>query len=345
MNVINVMQGTPEWHVWRGGGLSATTASILLGINPDKTIWRFWAELTGKVEREDLSKNPYVRRGKENEDRLRQKIEDDKGILLLPFCCEYTHNNVFRASLDGLDADNVVYELKWPSEKKWNEVNMLGERSDSYKLYYPQVQQQMLTTGSTEGRLVFGTDINGQVEYKSFVIKRDQKMIDEIIKLGMKFWNDYLKGKAPKKDKDRDYYEPVGDKAIEWELLADRAFEIDDRAQPIREQINALEVQLASIDAEFESVKSEAMNLMGDYIEGSHDGLKVRNVKRAGRIDYKEALQTLHSDTDEATLEAFRGAGSASVKITVNNKLRQDSKTPSQGAIDLASNSESMDFF
>ena len=60
MKVINLPQRSPEWLRWRTGGMSASEASVLLGISPYKTLWRLWAEKTGRAKEEDISRNPHV---------------------------------------------------------------------------------------------------------------------------------------------------------------------------------------------------------------------------------------------------------------------------------------------
>lgn len=68
MKIVNLSQREEDWLDWRRQGVTATDAAILLNRSPYKTRWRLWAEKTGYAREVDLSLNPLVRRGIENED-------------------------------------------------------------------------------------------------------------------------------------------------------------------------------------------------------------------------------------------------------------------------------------
>src|SRR5690606_25193309 len=155
MKIINLSQGSDEWLEWRSGGITATDAVILLGRSPYKTKWRCWAEKTGYANPVDLSMNPLVRRGRENEDKARRLFEAELDDILLPLCVESSFDPLIRASLDGITSKNEPTELKCPSEKVWKEVCEQGEDSLAFQMYSCQVQHQLLATGSTKGYLVF----------------------------------------------------------------------------------------------------------------------------------------------------------------------------------------------
>ena len=46
MKVVDLKQRTPEWHIWRNAGVTASDAPVLVG-SPCKTPWRLWAEKRG----------------------------------------------------------------------------------------------------------------------------------------------------------------------------------------------------------------------------------------------------------------------------------------------------------
>jgi putative phage-type endonuclease len=325
MKVINVLQGTPEWLDWRKQGLSATTAAIILELSPYKSPWRLWAEMLGKVEEDDLSKNPLVKHGKRNEDRLRKKIEADEFSILLPICCEHTKNPLYRASLDGLDDNDIPWELKWPSNKVWHEVNELGVKSEAYLLYYPQVQHQLLVTGAREGRLVFGNDLTGEVKYVKFIIKRDEAMINEIMLRGLNFWNMILKKTPPAKDITKDYYEPNESEVESWIELAKQASSIQQMIDPLLNEKEKLEKKINSLQAKLEPIKKSASVLMGDYKEANSNGLFIRSSVRKGSIDYRQALDQLQGQVNSETLERFRRESSKVTTLSINHDELQQS--------------------
>mgnify|MGYP000185699938 CR=1 FL=1 len=110
-NLVEYEQCSPEWHLWRKDGASASEASVLLGVNPYMTIVQLFNEKTGKTIPVDLSKNPHVIRGNKNEDIARQKASEYLNSLpgysnfemLLPICAESKAYPYLRASLDGIN--------------------------------------------------------------------------------------------------------------------------------------------------------------------------------------------------------------------------------------------------
>jgi putative phage-type endonuclease len=320
MKIIDVIQRSKEWHDWRGCGISASEISVFLNESPYQTPWKLWAIKVGKLEREDLSRNPMVNNGKRSEDRLREYLEDKHNFFLLPLCAEYDENPIFRASLDGYSDNDEPWELKWPSEKVWMEVSLFGINSTAYKLYRNQVLHQMLVTGSKKGYLAFGHDGNNGVEAKVFDIDWDDKKINLILETGIKFWNMIKNRNEPPKDIERDFYEPTDSDRVTWDLLADKARNIEAEIKPLKNEIERLEELKGEI-------KTEALNIMGEYKRGKHNGLDVLRSLRIGSIDYKRLIESV-DELDEEKLESFRGKGSISVRMTVSDPISLPDITP-----------------
>ena len=177
MKIVNLSQREDDWLDWRRQGITATDAAILLNLSPYKTRWRLWAEKTGYAREVDLSLNPMVRQGVENEDIARRAFEEKHDDMLLPVCVESLEYPLMRASLDGLRDNGEPVELKSPSATVWENVCADKANSKAYQLYYPQVQHQLLVTGAKQGWLVFYFE--GQIQ--EFIILRDEAMIQEIL--------------------------------------------------------------------------------------------------------------------------------------------------------------------
>lgn len=306
--VIQVEQRSPEWHEWRAGGISASDTPVILSLSPYKTQWLLWAQKKGYLDTDDLERNPHVRRGIELEDTFRQVVEQEIGDILLPVCVESTVNPLFRASLDGFDADGKPHELKCPCEKQWVEVCLLGERSEAYQLYFPQVQHQLLVTGADHGYLHFGfMDESEVLQKRSFKVLRDDAMISDILRVGAEFWNFVANNVAPPKDKERDFFEPEGADAIKWKALADES-------RTVQSEIEKLQAQLESLKDRRNGIQAEAAEIMGDFKSGLHAGLQVTRVDRLGAIDHGKAIRTLLPERSheklEQWLEDFRKKGS-----------------------------------
>ena len=125
--------------------------------------------------------------------------EERHGVIILPTCVESLLCPLLRASLDGLTPDDKPVELKVPSDKSWQAVIAEGVESAPYKLYWPQVQQQMLCLNAREGYLVFYHAKHGM---KEFLIQRDDAFCREIVAESRSFYQEVVTKQPPQKDMD-----------------------------------------------------------------------------------------------------------------------------------------------
>jgi putative phage-type endonuclease len=311
MKIMNLSQREDDWLAWRKSGITATDAIILVGRSPYKTIWRLWAEKTGYAREVDLSLNPLVRNGVINEDKARQVVEEKHNDLLLPACVESLKYPLMRASLDGLNSANEPVELKCPSETVWNEVVAKGINSDAYQLYYVQVQHQMLVTGSKTGWLVFWRD--GVIQ--EFLIQRDDSLMQEIITLGDKFWQQVQDRKEPEKDPQRDLFIPQGKQVNAWISVAEEYRFYDSEAQELKKR-------LAEIQATQKPLLNEMKSLMGEYFQADYAGVMVTRYKVSGRVNYKKLLEDNPSVITDDDVEKYRSQEDERCRVTVTDSVK-----------------------
>lgn len=304
MKVIDVIQGSDEWHVWRGEGVTATDGVILLGASPYKTVWRLWAEKVGYCRPVDLSMNPLVRRGNELEDTARIRLEEELNDVLLPVCVQSSFDPLVRASLDGITSKNEPTEIKCPSEKTWNEVCAKGTDSDAYKLYYPQVQHQLLATGSRKGYLAFYFE----GEIKIFIIHADTELLKRLYAEIKSFWQSILNRVEPAKDVERDLYIPLDDEAAQWLNASESYRSLEIVTKELKDKLKEIEEQKKPL---IENLKG----LMGEYLQADFGGLLVTRYKTAGRVNYKQLLADKLNDPD-LDVEAYREEATERCRIT-----------------------------
>jgi len=299
-NIIDLKQGTQDWLEWRKSGITASEIAAILGVSPYKTPWAVWAEKTGLVQSEDLSNNPLVAAGVAQEDTARQLFEQAHDDILLPVCVESTEHPFLKASLDGLSQDNVPVELKVPSESTWDKVNADGENSEAFKLYYPQVQHQMLVTGASHGWLVFYRD--GQL--REFHIEPDPAMQDAIVQAASAFWQSIVEGKEPAKDPERDVYHPNDDERAQWEPAAERWLECS-------AELKSLEQRVKEVKAEQTKQLGIMKSLMGSFMHAEAAGLKVTRFGVRGTVDYDRLMADKGISPDELETTASRAVKGA----------------------------------
>ena len=311
MKVIDITQRTPEWHAWRRQGVSASEAAVMLGISPHKTPWRLWAEKTGRLEPEDLAGNPNVRRGIEFEDTARQAVErykEECGVLLLPVCAEHDGMPWLRASLDGINDKGEPVELKCPADSTFEAVKTEGKQSEAFRLYYPQVQFQMMVTGASKGFLVFYTQKDGGALI-TFDLELDLNLASELSTITKDFWEAVKQDKAPPMDPGRDVFVPNGEAREAWDALAETRLRLTDA-------IAKEEKIVKSLKAELKANGTELVGKMGDFGHAAAAGIAVTRYEQQGAVDYTQLLRDLLPDLDPAVLASYRKAGSSRVKVT-----------------------------
>lgn len=277
--IINLEQGSDEWKDWRNLGVTATDSTVLLGVSPYKTRWRLWAEKTGFCEPVDLSKNPLVRKGHEQEDLARQAAERDMNDLLIPACVQSKRWSWIRASLDGLNSKGEPVELKNPTDKVWEELQREGVNNAHYKMYRVQVLHQMLALESMTGWLVFHLD--GKL--LTFEIAADREVMAEILRESAEFYQQVNERIEPEKDELEDWFIPQGEDAERWVALSRAYRNMNAQAAEFREKIKLL-------DERQKEVSKELQLLMGTFRSADFGGLQVtRYVVRT--TDYKQMLE------------------------------------------------------
>ena len=77
--------GTPEWLAAHQGKIGGSTVASILGMGlGNRTPLRVWAELTGKIPREDISRLPHVRIGTLMEPIVKRLYEEESQRVVLP---------------------------------------------------------------------------------------------------------------------------------------------------------------------------------------------------------------------------------------------------------------------
>jgi putative phage-type endonuclease len=277
IKVIDISQHTDAWFQWRSEGVTASEIPIILGLSPYKTPWQLWAEKIGRINSVDISKNPNVQRGVRLEDKARQLAEARYGESLLPICGECVEWNILRASFDGVNAMLEPFEFKAPSDNVWNDIQVKGTQSETYKLYEAQVHAQCVVANSSSGRLIFykadGQDVD-------LPVTLTQERRAEIIFAAKAFWNHVVTRTPPALDPLRDWYIPSnGNDRFKWDSYAESW-----RAQQHR--IKVLKDELTVLETEQKVIQKGMTTLMGPFMQADLGGVKVTRFVKKGNVDY-----------------------------------------------------------
>ncbi len=306
--VFKTVSGSPdtaEWHTWRQGGIGGSDAPIIAGeagLLTDKPGWlksANWLYLikTGQKEQEDLSNNPAVRRGKENEEPARRLFEEQTGILVSPCFGEMDTHSFVRSSFDGMTFErDVLAEIKVPSQK----VHDLAKFGRVVEYYRPQLAHQALTAWGhpeswTDQMTFFISYVpeTDELVYVERPAKDYRALAESLLAAEIKFWESVTEAVPPC--------------GVEW---------LDAAAQYI-----AVNAKLDVVKAEVETAKTRLINLLGNGLKLEGGGVSIVRSERAGSMDYTAILQSLMPDKSKdeiaAYCEPFRKEGSETLTVRV----------------------------
>lgn len=154
MRRVDFQQGSPEWLLWRQGGLGGSDAASILNVAP--VYWQnanraallaYKASHHGRgYERKtDKNKSAAMMRGTLMEPIARQAYRERTGNDVEPDCGIHDVHDFLRASFDGLNkAGDLVVEIKCVNSD--DHAQALAGLVPSH--YWPQVQHLLLVSGA-----------------------------------------------------------------------------------------------------------------------------------------------------------------------------------------------------
>lgn len=107
--IIDLEQGSPEWLDFRKGKIGASMVASCVGIK---------GAFNSKEEARDIIlglkevyQNKAMKKGNDYEALIRARVEFLHSVSITPIVLQSLENEMFIASLDGIDQNGVVYEF------------------------------------------------------------------------------------------------------------------------------------------------------------------------------------------------------------------------------------------
>jgi putative phage-type endonuclease len=144
--IINLTQGTNEWHLWRSERITASDVSAILGLSKYKTKKELLEEKkTGKSKQIDKFISD---RGHQNENIMRGYAEIMLDASLPAMCCTCDEYPTLGASLDGVDETNLIFiEAKYIGAVEFASISTEFDFKAKYESYWWQMQAQYAALG------------------------------------------------------------------------------------------------------------------------------------------------------------------------------------------------------
>jgi putative phage-type endonuclease len=256
--VVNYAKWTPaQWQQYRQNqhGLGGSDIAAAMGISKYKSARRLWSELTGAVQREDISDKPAVRMGNKLEPIVAELFAEETGFtvrrnnwILQHDTIDYLYANLDREVILP-DGSKAVLECKTANYN----MRKLWQGDHVPKEYMAQVQFYLMITGYQKA---FMAVLCGGVDFDFWVIERNENIIAEIEAGAAAFWQHVEAGTMPDIDGSEDaaklLLESYSD--ADTDLIVDLP-EADAEKVEVREilktQKDDLERQIAAIDNYF----------------------------------------------------------------------------------------------
>lgn len=183
-----------EWLRYRTKGIGGSDVSVLFGCNPFKSIYELWQEKTGQII-PAAEESEFAHFGKVFEPIVKKEFMARTGFKVRAknVMLQSEEYPFMLADLDGVINDNgelVIFEAKTASAYKLSE----WEKGVPFG-YILQVQHYMAVTGAKKA---YVAAIVGGQHYFQYLVERDEVLIQKIIAVEKKFWEDnILSGMEP----------------------------------------------------------------------------------------------------------------------------------------------------
>lgn len=180
MKIVNLVQGTPEWHKFRKEGIGSSEIPYLLHSSPSSKAWKnLKIEKLGKPPKEVQTRE--MKEGKEGEIQAICYLKS-LNPHLTPMCAIHSEKEYIRCSFDAIDSHTLkeVHEIKSPQAK--NLEKSLMDRP--LKIWEDQLRWQMMIADAPEGYLEIW---DGHITHP-FIYERDLEWDKKALAVAEQFW-------------------------------------------------------------------------------------------------------------------------------------------------------------
>ena len=186
-NIVQLTQGSPEWHAYRHSRRNASESAAVLGLSPWMTPYKLWLLKTGRSE---TKVTHAMQRGTDMEPLARAAYEEQTGLVMQPLVLEAGD---YSASLDGMTLEgDLVLEIKCPLRGTRSDLWLDVQAGQVPEHYAIQVQHQLMVAGADLAHLWVFDGSKGILH----AIARDEAVMSRIQE-GWENFQQYLTSDTP----------------------------------------------------------------------------------------------------------------------------------------------------
>ncbi len=260
--VIDVEQGSEEWHKLRASHIGASESAIIMDESPYMTPFQFWQRKLNKVPAQEQTNN--MRAGKEREPIIREFVEKEVGFELPPKVIKHKDCPWILASLDGFnEGKKVLLEAKL-NKKEYHEM---ARKEEVPRGHYIQMQHQLMLSGA---EYCIYASMNSEGEIIWFKVMPNETAMEEIITADEEFWTVNLAKDIAPELTERDF---MVREDKEFEELEEKFYELYQTLKPAIEAKEALAEKLKNLCEK--SSKGNKVKISCKIIPGCIDYKKI----------------------------------------------------------------------
>lgn len=187
MKIVNLTQGSKDWHDWRKKGIGSSDACDLFGKAPWNSPERFRRVKTGQEA--GFQGNEATARGSRLEPVARLLFQELTGMRVIPVCAVHDDYPWCKASLDGITDDHkTVLEIKCPMKDYVHRKVLTTGTPPHY--YMPQIYHLLLVTGAD--RVLFASyhpDFEGKDRMKIVEVLPNPEIMSAMLEKEKTEWD------------------------------------------------------------------------------------------------------------------------------------------------------------
>lgn len=173
--IVDLVQGSDEWHAWRKGKIGGSHIASIMGLNPFETPLQIYYRIMDDIQ---VPENEAMREGKRLEIIARDRYNLEFSYDFHPACLESVENPWMITSLDGYSNGKAI-EIKCGD--KAHRIAQFGEVPP---YYYPQLQWIMYMMNLDS--MVYVSFYND--ELIDIPVRRDNLFIEKMIECVKEFY-------------------------------------------------------------------------------------------------------------------------------------------------------------
>lgn len=284
-NIVQLVQGSPEWHAHRRGLRNASETPAVLGISPWVTPYQLWLLKTGRAEQ---PVNAAMRKGTALEPLARHAYEVETGHVMQPLVLQ---DGAYSASLDGVTLDgDLIVEIKCPYSGQGSALWQSVEAGEVPEYYLAQIQHQLMVSGAAQAHLWVFDGQHGLLR----VVEPDAGYAERI-RVAWDAFAGFLDSDTPPPLADADSRQRDDEG---WHLAA-KAYQ-------------AAKAEADQAAARVEETRA-ALVAPATHPKEAGAGVTVTRFWKAGAVDYKKAVELKGVDLDR-----YRGKAREEVRVSVS---------------------------